>query len=298
VSLLAPGTRLKGRYVIERVVGQGGFAVVYAAADEEFEGSKVAVKQLQVPAGSPEDRAAMIEQFQREAQILRSLKHDHIPRVYGCFVEGGQQYLVMDLLEGKTLDHYVDLDNPSGTPRFVPPVLNVLDWSIQVCHALIYLHDRKPRPVIHKDIKPQNLMLTADGIMLLDFGIAKALDVRGRYNTVMEGVATPGYAAPEMYLAANPSDPSVDLYALGATMYALLTGRTPPESILRQVDLVAGRTDPLQPVSSVRADVPSYVEGAMQRLLEVRRDERFATALAANRSLATCLVWVRQGRAG
>lgn len=270
-------------------------AVVYAAEDLEFEGSRVAIKQLICPPVAPADRALLEEAFVREAQTLRGLKHQFIPRVYACFSAHGDHFLVMDLLSGRTLDTFVDLDNASGRPAFAPTVMAVLSWSLQVCEALVYLHAQKPHPVIHKDIKPQNLMLTAEGVMLLDFGIAKATDPRGRYRTIVEGVATPGYAAPEMYLAQGTSDPRVDIYALGATIYALLGGRTPIESIVRQSELLAARPDPLPPLRSLRPDVPAYVEGALQRMVEVRVEQRFATATAARRSLATCREWIRKG---
>ena len=223
------GDILQGRYRIVRLVGQGGFGAVYRAWDLSLS-QPVALKE-NMDGGIESQR-----QFEREAKLLAGLRHPNLPRVGDHFIIPGQgQYLVMDFIEGKSL---AALLAERGRPF---TEAEVLPWIQQVCSALDYLHSRKP-PIIHRDIKPDNIIITttsggattsgggatADGrAILVDFGISKEFDP-GKGTTLSAKAVTPGYSPPEQY-ASGKTDNRSDVYALGATLYTLLTGQVPPE---------------------------------------------------------------------
>src|SRR3990172_5842811 len=181
---LVPGTRLRDRYRVDRVLGQGGFGAVYLAFDERL-GIACALKEnrnLGPEAG---------RQFQREAELLAKLRHPHLPRVTHHFVEGRQQYLVMDYIEGEDLSDRMQRLGPL-------PLDEVVHWSEQIGQALTYLHALDP-PVIHRDIKPANIKITPAGdAVLVHFGIAKMSSADQSTSTSAKGL-TPGFAPPEQY---------------------------------------------------------------------------------------------------
>ncbi len=261
---LENGTLLGGRYRIERVLGQGGMGAVYLAVDENL-GMSVAVKENLN--ASPESE----RQFKREATLLATLRHPNLPRVTDHFVLSGQQYLVMDFVEGEDLRERL----ANGGPM---PLADVLRWGAQICDALSYLHGRTP-PVVHRDIKPGNIRLApGDQAILVDFGIAKATGGDARTTTAAIAL-TPGYAPPEQY-GMGRTDGRSDLYALAATLYATLTGRTPPDSmerLLNNADLP--RPEVFCP------DLPQHVGDALMRGLALKPAERFADARAFKQAL-------------
>lgn len=288
---MRPGYVVGGRYCIRGVLGKGGMGVVYAADDQEAPGLRVALKQMSINAADPQEREGAIEQFIHEANILRGLRHANIPRVYHCFEEADQYYMAMDLIEGHTMTDFVDLSG-QRPPAFLPSVEQVLDWGCQISHVLAYLHNQQPNPVIYKDLKPDNLMVTPDGtVMLLDFGIAKSFTPQGRFSTILKGVGSPGFAAPEQY-ARQQSDPRADLYALGATLYALLSGVVPIDAVDRQQALLDSRTDPLEPLSILAPHAPRSLDAVIRRLMAVRKSERYQKA----EDVARALEAVRDGR--
>ncbi|HRE29605.1 MAG TPA: serine/threonine-protein kinase, partial [Anaerolineales bacterium] len=178
---LEAGTLLGGRYRIERILGQGGMGAVYLAVDENL-GTAVAVKENLN--ASPESERL----FKREATLLATLRHPNLPRVTDHFILSGQQYLVMDFVEGQ------DLRERLATTGVVP-VADVIRWGAQICDALSYLHGRTP-PVVHRDIKPGNIRLApGDQAILVDFGIAKAAGSDSKTTTAAIAL-TPGYAPP------------------------------------------------------------------------------------------------------
>ncbi|WP_374686768.1 bifunctional serine/threonine-protein kinase/formylglycine-generating enzyme family protein [Promineifilum sp.] len=211
------GDVLQNRYRIVRQVGQGGFGAVYRAWDTSLK-LPVAVKE-NLDTGPTAQR-----QFEQEAILLANLSHPGLPRVTDHFVVPGQgQYLVMEFVEGKSLG---DMLNERGGPL---GEAEVLPWLRQLCDALEYLHSRTP-PVIHRDIKPQNVIITAEGrAVLVDFGISKRFDPN-QATTIGARAITPGFSPPEQY-GQGKTDARSDIYALGATFYALLTGQEPPESV-------------------------------------------------------------------
>ena len=213
--MLAVGSTLNNRYRIAKLVGQGGFGAVYRAWDLSLS-QPVALKE-NVDTGPESQR-----QFEREAKLLAGLRHPNLPRVNDHFVLPGLgQYLVMDFVEGKSLRAMlVERGRPLDEAEVLP-------WVRQVCDALEYLHTRTP-PIIHRDIKPDNIIVTPEGrAMLVDFGISKLYDP-GKGTTVGAKAVTPGFSPPEQY-AGGRTDPRSDIYALGATLYTLLTGQVPPE---------------------------------------------------------------------
>ncbi|MBN1147608.1 MAG: serine/threonine protein kinase, partial [Anaerolineales bacterium] len=216
---LEPGEVVNNRYRIVKILGQGGFGAVYRAWDTNFNLPCALKENLET---RPEAR----RQFEREARMLRTMKHSNLPLVIDYFIlpEKGQ-YLVMDYVEGQDLQQMVET---SGGPL---PEAQVLNWISQICEALVYLHSQKP-PIIHRDIKPANIRITPQGqAMLVDFGIAKLFDP-GLETTTGARAVTPGYAPFEQY-GQGVTDQRTDIYALGATMYTLLTGERPAESVQR-----------------------------------------------------------------
>jgi len=284
VSKLEPGTVLRQRYKINGMVGQGAMAMVFSADDQQTK-KQVAIKQMGTYLDDPEEAKLAIEQFEHEAQLLHDLQHPNIPRVYEWFEEGGDRYLVMDFVEGEVLTRHAGLSTKDPAQRARVTPAQVVDWAIQITRALQYLHSQKPRPIIYKDLKPDNLMLGKDGrIMVLDFGIAKGRDQKGQYKTILKGMVSPGYAAPEQY-SGVATDPRTDLYALGATIYALLTGQVPPQSVDRQQSIFNREPDPLIPARQYNPDVSPQLEVLIFRLMALKREQRMPSADQVMREL-------------
>jgi len=216
---------LKERYRILEQVGMGGFGAVYKAADTLFGYRLVAVKEMGQSHLSPQEMAEAIEAFKREAHLLAGLQHPNIPGIYDYFGEAGRWYLVMDFIEGETLEEH--LRKSKG--RYLP-VEKVLDVGIQLCIVLGYLHTRQPS-IIFRDLKPANILLTSSGqIYLIDFGIARHFKPGQSRDTIAFG--SPGYAPPEQY-GKTQTTPRADIYALGATLHQLLTGDDPSQTPFR-----------------------------------------------------------------
>ena len=255
---LSPGQILENRYRIVKLLGEGGFGAVYKAWDTKLNGP-CALKE------NFETSAAAAGQFTREASLLFNLKHANLPKVSDVFTIAGQgQYLVMEYIEGEDLEH-MRLQAGGRLPE-----AQVLPWIGQVCEALAYLHSRTP-PVIHRDIKPANIRITPEGqAILVDFGIAKILDPVKRTGTAARAV-TPGYAPFEQY-GQKPTDARSDIYALGATLYTLLSGQVPPESI----DRVGGAA--LIPLRQLNPQVSPHVEAAATKALQMQPGDRWQSA--------------------
>ncbi|MGZ6390784.1 MAG: beta-alanine-activating enzyme beta-propeller domain-containing protein [Ktedonobacterales bacterium] len=211
---LAPGTLLQSRYRVEHVLGKGGMGHVYVVRDERFASAKSlrSMKEM-IPRFS--DLHTNMANFEREANVLDSLRHPNIPRVYDSFIEFNRAYLVLEYIEGLDLEQV--LERQAG---LMPPE-TVAGWMIQLCDIVGYLHSQNP-PVIFRDLKPSNVILTPEGrVMLIDFGIAKVFQTDD-YQT---NVGTQGYAAPEQY--ERKAESRSDIYALGAMMHHLLTKTDP-----------------------------------------------------------------------
>jgi serine/threonine protein kinase len=221
-GLLSRQHVLKQRYVILGQAGRGGFGAVYKASDTQFGNRLVAIKEMSQSNLDAQELREASEAFKREALMLAGLTHPNLPRIYEQFTDGGRSYLVMDFIEGETLEaHLTGL----GSKRL--PIDRALDIALQLCSVLHYLHTRQP-PIIFRDLKPANVMLTPGGhIYLIDFGIARHFKPGQSRDTTALGSS--GYAAPEQYGRAQ-STPAADIYALGATLHQLLSGDDPSES--------------------------------------------------------------------
>jgi eukaryotic-like serine/threonine-protein kinase len=221
-SELAPGVFLQQRYRILSRLGRGGFGAVYKVADTRLGDRILAVKQLSQSGLRPQEIHDASEAFKREALMLGGLMHPSLPRIYDHFAEAGNWYLVMDFIEGETLDERLQKARGGYLP-----IEEVLAIGIQLCAVLGYLHTRQPA-IIFRDLKPANIMVTPDGnIYLIDFGIARLFKPGQAKDTIAFG--SPGYAAPEQYGKAQTTA-RADIYSLGATLHQMLTGNDPSEA--------------------------------------------------------------------
>ncbi|HEX3639953.1 MAG TPA: serine/threonine-protein kinase [Ktedonobacteraceae bacterium] len=210
-------------YQLVQKVGQGGMGAVYKAQDLLLNKRVVAIKEMSQNGLVGQELQKALTAFTHEAEILSHLKHQSLPRIYEQFEENGQYYLVMDFIEGETLDNMLERQHTLGKCL---PIEQVLDIGRQLCHVLVYLHTQQP-PVIFRDLKPANIMLDAHGqVYLIDFGIARLFKQGQIKDTVALG--SQGYAPPEQYRHAT--SPRSDIYSLGATLHQMLTGDDPSEA--------------------------------------------------------------------
>jgi len=214
---LQPGTTIQEQYRIQRQLGEGGLGRVFLA--EDASGRRFAIKQIR-EFRSEQDRyeyELYLHSFQREAKILSSLPHPYLPIARDFIITPNSFLIVMDYIEGRTLSQVLEESpEPISEER-------VLKWGIQICEALSYLHRKKP-PIIHRNIKPKNIILQADGpderVRLIGFGLARFYQEGLEHDE--DQLGTPGYSPPEQY-GVSQTDARSDIYSLGATMYTLLT---------------------------------------------------------------------------
>jgi eukaryotic-like serine/threonine-protein kinase len=272
IGPLPVGTPLQGgRYQIIGQLGEGGMGAVYLAKDMELFGRLCVVKQMRPFFASQSERRKAEDDFKHEAEVLAHLNqpgHPHIPEVYGYFVEGGDQFLVMKYIEGESLERRIDrLKKPLSEAE-------VVRCAAKVADALIYLHSRTPRPVIHRDIKPANIVVDPeDRVWLVDFGLARASTSSGARVMVAGGktvaAGTPGYTPLEQWqMQANPKS---DIYALGATMHHLLTAQDPRDRFTSfpelSLDLLKAFSQ-FKPLSELRADLSPALVNLVARCLD------------------------------
>lgn len=257
-GMLPPNTHLQNRYVIVGRLGRGGMGAVYEAIDARITGKDWAVKEMSSAALlTPQEQQQALSAFRREAEMLARLSHPNLPAVTDFFSQGGKQYLVMERVRGKTLE---ELLHEQKTPFTEAQVLN---WADQLCQVLDYLHNQHP-PIIFRDLKPANIMLDEMGrIKLIDFGIARLF--RPEKTTDTQAMGTPGYAAPEQY-GHGQTDARSDVYALGATLHALLSRRDPGQS-----PFIFPRLRSLNP------DVSTNTEAVIHTAVETKAERRFST---------------------
>lgn len=262
--MIEKGVMLNNRYRIREKLGEGGMGAVYLAFDTSLN-MDVAIKTSFRPLPEVE------RQFVREAHLLAGLRHPNLPRVIDYFVLDAIPYLVMDYIPGQDLETLIRKEGRQSVER-------VLEWARQIGGAVSFLHSQTP-PIIHRDIKPGNIRLSADGeAILVDFGIAKA--VMG--DQVTETAArsyTPGYAPPEQY-GAMRTGPKSDQYALAATLYALLAGQKPADAVRRALGEAT-----LTPFSQLAPEVPAGMVAAIERGLAVRPEDRFPDVESLIRAL-------------
>jgi Tol biopolymer transport system component len=257
--LLERDVLLHNRYRIKGNLGQGGMGSVYLAIDENLGDVEVAVKENLF---TTEEYA---RQFRLEAVILANIRHPNLPRVSDHFVLAGEgQYLIMDFIDGEDLRQRMERAG-------ILPEDEVIQIGAAICDALSYLHARKPS-VLHRDIKPGNVKISPDGhIFLVDFGLAKM--IQGNQATTTGARAmTPGYSPPEQYGTAR-TDSRTDIYSLGATLYAALTGVIPEDGLARAMDSVQ-----LTPIRKRNPEVSKRLASAIEKAMEVDPSDRYQNA--------------------
>ncbi|HLF74313.1 MAG TPA: serine/threonine-protein kinase [Anaerolineales bacterium] len=258
---LQAGVTLAHRYLIQDVIGIGGMGSVYRARDMHFPNvtKLVAVKEMINTAPDPLVRQTIVQNFEREANLLATLHHPSIPRIYDYFTLESRSYLVLEFIHGKDLEAIIN-----ETAGFLPEP-QVLSWAIDLCDVLDYLHRHKPDPIIFRDMKPSNVMINHNGnIMLVDFGIAKT------FQTGIKGtmIGTEGYSPPEQYR--GEATPLADIYALGATIHHALSRRDPR---LEPPFSFAER-----PLRRINSAVSPELEAVVNTALEYNPESRFHTA--------------------
>jgi WD40 repeat protein len=263
---LTPGTLLQNRYLIQHPIAQGGMGVIYQATDQRLRHT-VALKQTLFR------EPQLLEAFQREAYLLASLRHPSIPRVTDYFTEPHGQFLVMDFIPGDDLGTLLE---QRGAPF---PLHTVLEWADKLLEVLEYLHSQHP-PVIHRDIKPQNIKILGSGqIALLDFGLAKGIPI---FQTqVLHHRSLTAYTiayAPLEQIQGSGTSPRSDIYAVGATLYHLISGRLPPDTLTRAAAPYTNQPDPLVPLHTINPHVPSAIGTIVMQALALNVEERLASA--------------------
>jgi serine/threonine protein kinase len=273
--MLSPDTILQNRYRIIRPIAEGGMGAVYEAMDQRLSAS-VALKESFFAQDS------LLQAFQREAALLATLRHRGLPKVIDHFTEDGRQYLVMELIPGDDLLKILTLHKKPF------PLSDVMGWADQLLEALVYLHSQQP-PVIHRDIKPSNLKLNERGqIMLLDFGLAKEATL----DSGPAGHSVRGYSrnyAPIEQIKGTGTDRRSDIYSAAATIYHMMTGVVPADTLARANALVEGRSDPLAPAHSLNPAIPAPVSEVLEQALMLDRNRRPENAQALRELLRQAL---------
>lgn len=250
----------QGRYRVIQAIGKGGMGAVYLAYDIQQGDKLVAIKEMSQAGLRDEEELQQAQQrFQQEANLLQQLHHPHLPQVYDSFGDRNRSYLVMDYIQGKTLAQVL-----KGARGSALSVKQVVDYGLQLCDVLVYLHTHVP-PVIFRDLKPSNIMVRDDGqLFLIDFGIARFWQQAGD----TEIFVSPGYSSPEQY--AGQSTPLADIFSLGATLHHCLTGHDPRSNT--QVHQWSFR-----PVDFFNPHVPSALGELIEQMVKVQPSERPAS---------------------
>lgn len=286
----ADRTLLHERYLLEKEIARGGMGAVYRAYDNRLKKS-FAVKQFclsslpteqetrvhgddriapmpGVRSTPPPTREQAIAQFQREAQILANLKHPNLPNVIDVFADGDDWYLVMDLIDGDNLETVMKNAESGRVPE-----AEVLQWMDQVMDALEYCHQEG---IVHRDVKPANVIVDRQGrVYLVDFGIVKD---KTQSQTLLQA-ATPGFSSPEQHSTRTPTDTRSDIYSLGATIYALLTGQAPPSPADRQLEPMACPREIVEQISAL-------VDRAIVKAMAIKPEDRHQSIAEMRAALA------------
>jgi len=257
-TLLNKDYIIKNRYRVIKTLGQGGMGAVYLVKDHK-DGGLWAAKEFWC---FHEEMS-----FSKEASLLMELSHKGLPAVIDCFSENNKNYLIMERIEGITIEEIVE-------KKGILPVIDILPWVFQVCNILIYLHSQDP-PVIYRDLKPSNIMLDVKGIIrLIDFGIARFFEPRKAKDTTPLG--TPGYSPPEQY-GRGQTSPASDIYSTGATLYFLLSGISPEEFRFKFPSLM-----------KFNKNISSELDNIVMKCLETNPEKRYRTVMELKEELELC----------
>ncbi len=270
---LAANVLIQDRYLIVHLIGKGGMGEVYLAVDQRL-GSAVALKRTFFS-----DDVMLATAFEREARILANLRHPILPKVSDHFVDGENQFLVMEHITGDDLSKRLEKTQQPF------PLSWVLFWADQLLDALNYLHTHEP-PIIHRDIKPQNLKLTNDNhIVLLDFGLSKNSVGETRTSSTGSVVGYTPHYAPMEQIRGTGTNAQSDLYSLSATVYQLLTNNVPPDALTRADSLLSGLPDPLRPINELNKEVTPEVSAVILKGMDIRQDSRHPSAREMQKNL-------------
>lgn len=285
MKLLAPNTLLQNRYLIVHLIGKGGMGEVYLAVDQRL-GSVIALKRTFFS-----DDLMLGTAFEREARTLARLRHPVLPKVSDHFTENETQYLVMEHISGE------DLSERLKTNKKPFPLNWVLFWADQLLDALAYLHTHEP-PIIHRDIKPQNLKLSAENhIVLLDFGLAKNSLAETRASTSGSVVGYTPHYAPMEQIRGTGTDARSDIYSLSATIYQILTDVVPPDALTRADAVISGKADPLQPINEINTEVSKLVSDVIIKGMSISQEARYASARLMQKALRDAYAELQTGSA-
>jgi hypothetical protein len=289
---LASGTRL-GPYEIAERLGAGGMGEVYRARDPRLS-REVAIKLISTDGATSPDR---LRRFETEARAAAQLTHPNVVTVFDVGTHEGHPYLVLELLDGETLRETLH----SG----IPPLRQAVSWALEVSRGLAAAHERG---IVHRDLKPENVFLTGDGrVKILDFGLAKLREPLVSDEADRESptatrdtapgvrLGTVGYMAPEQVKGQTP-DPRTDVFALGAVLYEMVSGRRAFGGDTAPEVLAAILRDEPPALESLRHAVPASVETVVRRCLAKRPADRFSSARAVEAALETVLASLEPGR--
>jgi len=309
---------LHNRYRIMRQLGHGGMGAVYEVHDNVFD-TTCALKEIMLDlskSSNSKQQEMLLRAFEREAKILAKIKHEVVPHVRDYFTQENRQYLVMELIEGKDLGELLE-------ERNIPfPLEDVVRWMEQLLDGLDYLHTQNP-PIFHRDLKPQNLKLTPRGkIKLLDFGIAKGGAEPPNSTTinnqtfvaatlnyspieqifrvldpVFREVLTQRFEARIQAVMQQNADARSDLYALGATVYHLLTGFLPLDALKRTIEVWSNKPDPLDHPTKLNSHIPPEISNVLLKAMELDYNRRYASALEMQQALHQALADIKQREA-
>ncbi|HEX6573854.1 MAG TPA: serine/threonine-protein kinase [Gemmatimonadaceae bacterium] len=256
---------IAGRYTIEREIGRGGMATVYLGSDGET-GDRVAIKLLRSELGS----AVVLERFLREIAFVSELDHPQIPKVLGSGHIGKLPYYVMTYIEGESLRARLDREGQLA-------VEEVRRIAESVARAMAYAHSRG---ILHRDIKPGNILISADHVHVLDFGVARAIIASAENALTAAGmvVGTPAYMSPEQALADGSLDGRSDIYSLGCVMYEMLAGTPPFLGATAQAIMSRRFLGPPRPLDNTRDDIPAPLSDAIMKSLAKDVEDRWQTA--------------------
>ena len=272
---LSTGQMIENRYRIVKLLGQGGMGAVYRAWDTRLN-RPIALKEMIPQAGLDSAMLAQLrQQFEQEAQVLATLVHPSLVRVTDYFSWEHNEYLVMDFVEGESLAERIEREGAQ-------PEAQTLTWAGQLLSALSYCHGQG---ILHRDIKPQNIIITPQGrAVLVDFGLVKLWDPSDPHTrTVMRGAGTPEYAPPEQYdMGMGHTDPRSDIYSLGATIYHALTGQVPPTATQRMASPAS-----FAPPRRANAAISEIIETIVLKSLEMAMERRYQSADEMARALTT-----------
>lgn len=250
-----------GRYQVLNVIGQGGMGKVYKAVDPATK-KTVIIKQLLVS-----DKLVLTKRFQREATIMNTLNHKNIARVYKYFKIGSSCFLVMEFIDGLSIANLIE------KKKKVEPMPTILIFR-EACKGLKYAHDRG---IIHRDIKPDNVMISKRGeVKLLDFGIATALpgeDERLTKTGAMMG--TPAYMSPEQILSSKYVVKASDIYSMGVLLYEMITGIKPfPNSLSKEAIIKISRGDFVKP-HKINPQLPGFFKKIIKKTINIKKEKRY-----------------------